>query len=131
VPAPDADAPTRYRRLHQALRTGRIVACHDVSEGGLAVAAAEMAIAGDLGAVIDLSPVDLDDTSTLFAESTGRLLCEVAQADVGWLAAQLDEPVTVVGQVTEARAFTIADSSGVRHTVALDQLVSAFTGGTR
>ena len=53
VPAPDATAPTRYRRLHQALRSGRVVACHDLSEGGLAVALAEMAIAGRLGLSID------------------------------------------------------------------------------
>ncbi len=54
VPAPDPGAPARYRRLHAALRSGRIVACHDVSEGGVAVAVAEMAIAGDLGATLDL-----------------------------------------------------------------------------
>ena len=126
VPAPDPDAPGRYRRLHRAMRTGRVVACHDVSEGGLAVAIAEMAIAGDLGAVIDLTGIDLDDTSALFAESTGRLVCEVAEADVGWLRAELDEPVTVVGHVTEARACTIVDSWRRRHTVALDELIAAW-----
>ena len=50
APAPDPDAPERYRRLHQAILAGLVRACHDVSEGGLAVALAEMCIAGRLGA---------------------------------------------------------------------------------
>src|SRR3954451_3124200 len=40
VPAPDPLAPARYRLLHRAISTGRIAACHDISEGGLAVALA-------------------------------------------------------------------------------------------
>ena len=56
VPGPDPDAPARYRRLHQAMRSGRVLACHDLSEGGLAVALAEMAIAGRLGLSIDTLP---------------------------------------------------------------------------
>ena len=50
VPQPDPDAPARYRRLHAAIRAGLVQSCHDVSEGGLAVALAEMCIAGRLGA---------------------------------------------------------------------------------
>ena len=49
VPQPDPDAPDRYRRLHRAIRDGLVRACHDLSEGGLAVALAEMCIAGRLG----------------------------------------------------------------------------------
>ena len=39
TPQPDPDAPARYRRLHAAIRAGLVASCHDVSEGGLAVAA--------------------------------------------------------------------------------------------
>ncbi len=50
VPAPDPNAPDRYRRLHRADRaTAWSRAAHDCSEGGLAVALAEMAIGGRLG----------------------------------------------------------------------------------
>jgi phosphoribosylformylglycinamidine synthase len=110
------------------MRTGRIVACHDVSEGGVAVAVAEMAIAGDLGAQLDLTDLDLDHTSALFSESTGRLVCEVAAADVAWLAEQLDEPVAVVGRVTEERTLVIVDRAAASRTVALDRLVRAWSG---
>ena len=39
----------RFTLMHQAISKGYVRACHDLSEGGLAVAAAEMAFAGDLG----------------------------------------------------------------------------------
>ena len=129
VPAPDPDAPERYRRLHAALRSGRIVACHDVSEGGVAVAVAEMAIAGGLGATLDLgaAAAGVDDTTLLFAESTGRFVCEVAADDVAWLAEALGESVVVLGTVTAERPCWRSAPA----TVPLDDLVAAFTGASR
>ncbi len=46
-----------FVRLHQAIARQLVVACHDLSEGGLAVAAAEMALAGYWGAWLDLARV--------------------------------------------------------------------------
>ena len=43
-----------FAALHRAIQRGLVRACHDLSEGGLAVAAAEMAFAGGLGARIDV-----------------------------------------------------------------------------
>jgi len=121
VPSSQPRAPQRYRRLHQALRSGRVLACHDISEGGLAVALAEMAIAGRLGLTIDTLPGP-DPVSALFAESTGRFVCEVAAGDADWLADQLGEPVTVLGSVTEAPTFSLPGTP----TVGLAALVDAF-----
>ena len=104
VPAPDPDAPIRYRRLHQALRSGRVLACHDLSEGGLAVALAEMAIAGRLGLSIDTLPGP-DPVSALFSESSARFVCEIAAGDVDWLVEQLGEPVTVLGTVSAEPSY--------------------------
>ena len=41
--------PQVYRALHQAITSGLVRSAHDLSEGGLAVAAAEMCIGGRLG----------------------------------------------------------------------------------
>jgi len=49
VPAVPAAAPDTYRALHAAMQEGLVRACHDLSEGGLATAAAEMCIGGRLG----------------------------------------------------------------------------------
>ena len=71
--------------LGAAIRAGLVQSCHDLSEGGLAVAAAEMALAGQLGLTIDLTtvPHDLQKSDTLaiiqlFSESATRFLVEVA-----------------------------------------------------
>ena len=76
-------APGLFHGLHQATQRGLVRACHDLSEGGLAVAIAEMAFAGGVGA--DLTTVaDADrpqpDEVLLFAESTTRFLVEVPPA---------------------------------------------------
>ena len=125
VPAPDAAAHTRYRRLHHALRSGRIAACHDLSEGGLAVALAEMAIAGRLGLSIDTLPGP-DPVSAMFSESSSRFVCELSPGDVDWLVEQLDEPVTVLGIVTDSPTFTLPGHPSI----SLDELVAAFGAAT-
>ncbi len=121
VPAPDAGAPRRYRRLHQALRSGRVLACHDISEGGLAVALAEMAIAGRLGLSIGTLPGP-DPVSALFSESSSRFVCEVSPDDVDWLGGVLGEPVVILGTVTSAATVTLPGTPAIP----LDTLLSAF-----
>ena len=83
-----------YRALHRAISDGLVQACHDCSEGGLAVAATEMALAGGLGIELQLADVpqtgDLDDTAIAFCESLGRFLVEVAPADAAALLECLD-----------------------------------------
>jgi len=84
VPQVDALANrTRYATLHQAIKTGLVHAAHDLSDGGLGVALAEMAIAGRLGAAVDLAsapacPGNLSLETLLYSESAGRLLVCVA-----------------------------------------------------
>ena len=122
APAPDPDAPARYRALHQAILAGLVRACHDLSEGGLAVALAEMCIGGRLGATVnDLPHPEL--ATALFAESTGRLLVEVAPAD-------LTRFVTLVGGqqigvVSTDDLLTIPGLDPIR----VESLADAFTGG--
>ena len=48
-----SQAQEMFMLMHQAITKGYIRACHDLSEGGLAVAAAEMAFGGDLGMALD------------------------------------------------------------------------------
>jgi phosphoribosylformylglycinamidine synthase len=100
VPAPDPDAPVRYRHLHQAMLEGLVWSCHDVSEGGLAVALAEMCIAGRLGAEITALPHE-DKVAALFAESQSRLIVEIAQTDLERFGDVMHDKMLVLGKVTE------------------------------
>jgi phosphoribosylformylglycinamidine synthase II len=75
-----------YRALHRAMAEGLVRACHDCSEGGLAVAAAEMAVGGGLGLELNLGAIphtpDVDRTDTLaFSESLARFIVEVQPDD--------------------------------------------------
>jgi phosphoribosylformylglycinamidine synthase len=121
VPAPDPAAPERYRRLHQAILAGLVVSCHDCSEGGLAVAVAEMALGGGYGVVVDSLPHD-DLVTAWFSESTGRLVCEVAPDDVDRLLELLDEPVTVLGSVVDEPTLCLPGADPI----ALDALAAAW-----
>ncbi len=74
-----------FAAVHAAINQGLVCACHDLSEGGLAAAVAEMAFAGELGATIDADRVpcssDAEDPATLlFSESNSRFLCEIEAA---------------------------------------------------
>jgi phosphoribosylformylglycinamidine synthase II len=60
------------------IERGVIVACHDISDGGLAVASAEMCIGGDVGATISLDKLGrMRSDAKLFSEGTSRWLIEV------------------------------------------------------
>ena len=79
VPRVDAkSALASYRKLHQAINSRLISACHDLSDGGLAVSLAEMCIGGRLGAHLALNRVPvigaLTLTEALYSESASRLL---------------------------------------------------------
>ena len=86
---PNVDAPAGKQimlSISKAIRAGLVSACHDLSEGGLAIAAAEMAFAGEVGLEIELEkvPCPIQDTGCriqdeviLFSESNSRFLIEV------------------------------------------------------
>ncbi|MDD5127617.1 MAG: AIR synthase-related protein, partial [Dehalococcoidales bacterium] len=68
--------------LSLAIEQGLVRACHDLSEGGLGVALAEMSFAGGLGAKVELQKVPVGEPMTrddyvLFSESNSRFLAEV------------------------------------------------------
>lgn len=79
---PDVDVPRLMDvsgRLLEAMDKGLVRACHDCSDGGIAVAVAEMCISGDVGAEVDLVGIgDLPVNVKLFSESNSRWIAEVA-----------------------------------------------------
>ncbi|MEM0448748.1 MAG: phosphoribosylformylglycinamidine synthase subunit PurL [Methanomassiliicoccales archaeon] len=86
--------------LHECIARRLVRACHDVSDGGLAVALAEMCIAGDVGVNADLSSMDkLPSPVKLFSESNSRWLVEVArEKESEWLAC-MRAPLCRIGTV--------------------------------
>jgi phosphoribosylformylglycinamidine synthase len=97
--------------LLEAMDARTVAACHDLSHGGLAVAAAEMCLGGDLGAALDttaMGPMRWD--VELFSESNGRWLVEVAAGREDEFQHRMEGlPMTFVGRAGGA-ALRIRDS---------------------
>jgi phosphoribosylformylglycinamidine synthase len=111
-------APKIARKISDAIEKGLVVSCHDCSEGGLAVALAEMAFAGGLGIEADLRGLprakDCDRTDAqLFSESNSRYIVEVEPKNYNSFAKlMLNLPFGQIAKVTGAQALIIRDQNG-------------------
>jgi phosphoribosylformylglycinamidine synthase II len=120
-----------------AIAAGGVRGCHDLSDGGLAVAAAEMAIGGGLGCRLDLTavPAETDRLAPpaaglvlAYSETPGRFLCEVpADSAQAFAAAMAEVPWAWVGEVTDELAVEITSGHGVG-SVPLATLAAAWRG---
>jgi phosphoribosylformylglycinamidine synthase subunit PurSL len=121
--------PEVYRSLHQAICAGLVRACHDLSEGGLAVAAAEMCIGGRLGLALT---IDADDPATaLFGESNGRLLVEVRASDGAAFETYFSQTPNALrrcGLVSGGPRLSISSRTQELVSAPIAQLVAAWNG---
>ncbi|MBN1305318.1 MAG: phosphoribosylformylglycinamidine synthase subunit PurL [Anaerolineales bacterium] len=126
-PAPSlaASTPYLYRSLHQAIKKGLVRSCHDLSEGGLAVAAAEICIAGRLGLDIDMNTDD--PLRWLFGETNGCLLVEVDKARLAAFEALFSGlSIERIAIVTEAPELKVSLGTGYVFNLPVDQLLRVW-----
>jgi phosphoribosylformylglycinamidine synthase len=121
------------RAVAAAHRAGLLASCHDCSDGGLAVAVAEMAIAGRTGARLDLAAVPCEpdaaghDLAIAFGETPGRFVCEVRPGQAAEFAAALgDVPWAWIGAVTAEPTLEIVGTTGNADRVPIDRLARAW-----
>ncbi|MFO0800402.1 MAG: phosphoribosylformylglycinamidine synthase subunit PurL [Gemmataceae bacterium] len=119
VPKVDvALAPRVFAAVHRAIADGLVRSCHDLSEGGLAVALAEMAFAGGVGAdVTGLSGLPgadgLTDEARLFSESPTRFVLEAKpEAAAGLAAAFAGLPLAKIGKTLAEPRLRVAGAGG-------------------
>jgi len=104
-------------RLSLATEKGLVESCHDCSEGGIGVAAAEMAFAGGLGAKIQLKsvplgePIDRDDF-ILFSESNSRFVVEVAAENREEFEKIMSDGSAAIGEVTTSPMLEVYGVGG-------------------
>ena len=120
-----------YDKLTEAIDKGLVRACHDLSEGGLAVAAAEMAFTGDLGLEIDLQKVKTSSKMrhdyVLFSESNGRLLVEVKPENNDLFEEIMNGTIySKIGFVKKEKNLTIKDSKNVILNEGLTRLITSW-----
>ena len=112
-----------YRRLSKTIQDGLIRTAHDCSEGGLAVAVAEMCIGGRLGAIIDIDGIGEGDSfSRLWSESLGRIIVAVdSEHEMQFIEAMSDADIHLIGMVTDTQNLIIEDG--------YDELIQADVAG--
>ncbi len=108
-PPVDLAAERRHGDFVRALiRDGLVTAVHDVSDGGLVVALAEMAMASRIGAVLE-APAGIPEHAFWFGEDQARYVVTAADTDIIMRRAKLDGvPVARLG-ATGGTALAIAD----------------------
>ena len=117
---PEVDTALGVKVLNALARaTGeRLVrSCHDCSEGGIAVAAAEMAFAGGLGMELSLEAVPQQgctrDDTLLFSESNSRFIVEVEPGNrTRFEAALAGVPFGLLGRVAAGGRFAVRGTRG-------------------
>ena len=121
VPRVDAaSALVRYRAYHKAVGRGLVASCHDLSDGGLAVALAETSFAGGFGMAVDLGRMifsgvacDRRDEALLFSESASRHLVTVRpEHREAFEAAMAGTCFSCIGMVTDDATLTVSGIDG-------------------
>lgn len=124
VPDVDIDALKRYMdKLLSAMDEGIVLSCHDCSDGGIAVAVAEMCISGQCGAEIDLSAMMGSSAQRkLYSESNSRWIVEVDGMDVTRFTEIMGDDAELIG-ITKGNALKIKDNGTV---VPLEDMIKAW-----
>ena len=107
-----AEALSRYKALNAAQRAGLVRSCHDLSDGGLAVALAEKAFAGGFGIQAELGQVAVEGAlrvdTLLFSESQSRLLVTIRpEHRAAFEALFAGQAAACIGEVTAAPRLTL------------------------
>ncbi|MBI4162776.1 MAG: phosphoribosylformylglycinamidine synthase [Candidatus Aenigmarchaeota archaeon] len=131
VPKVNAERALKtYKRLFTAIQAGAVASCHDCSDGGLGVAAAEMAFAGGYGMDLNVDKVRasgrLRPDILLFGESASRLFVEVPEAyAAGFEDTMRGVPYAHIGQITNSDYLSI-NGMGINTRMHLADLKEAW-----
>jgi len=135
VPVVDPKAGLKiFNRISQASKLGLLRACHDLSEGGMACALAEMAFSGGMGVEAFVSGIKYQTCSSarndvlLFSESNTRFIAEVRKKDKKVFEDLMKGiPVGLIGRVSGGKNLLISDASGKKIIdISLDKLKEAW-----
>ncbi|MBN1699852.1 MAG: hypothetical protein JW881_20245 [Spirochaetales bacterium] len=122
-----------YRSLYRANSKGCIASCHDISDGGLAVAVCESSIGGGLGADICLDGIPGNDTASmedarlLFCESPSRFIVTVPKEKVKAFRSIMKKcPYALIGKVTGEQSVAIGRKGTTIASLPLEKLEAAW-----
>ena len=126
VPKVDLEIlPHVLKRMHKAIKSGRVLACHDVSEGGIIVAVVEMAFGGNCGVQLNLDARLQRPDMFLFNETAGAFIVEVSDDKT---AERLfgDLPHLILGKTTQKKIIDVKAGENDLFTIPTDELKKAW-----
>ncbi|MBI3036393.1 phosphoribosylformylglycinamidine synthase subunit PurL [Candidatus Woesearchaeota archaeon] len=136
--APTIDAAkskATFTAVEEAIKGKTVLACHDVSEGGIAVALAEMCFAGEIGADVELRNVPhngdaINDTVVLFSESQTRFVAEVEKGKEAMFEDAMKKCGCSYGMIgkTKGKRLVISGSAGKIIDTNIKELKDAWQG---
>ena len=113
-PPPPVDLTAERRNgdfVRSLIESGSVTSCHDLSDGGLLVALAEMALAGKIGAELARPPKCMPELAWWFGEDQSRYLVTMSCAgELLQTAETAGVPAQVVGR-TGGAVLTLADGN--------------------
>ena len=128
----EAKALADYRAYHELVKEGAVLSAHDVSEGGLATALAEMAFSGKAGIKADVSRIPAcgacDNAELLFSETPGRIVIEVAPEHIEKATSR---GFVVIGETTGDKWLHIANVNSTLVDAATSELKPLWQNGLR
>jgi phosphoribosylformylglycinamidine synthase len=125
------DAIAIYRKMMAANDEQLIASCHDISNGGMAIALAESAFGNKLGVDIELERGDLSLNAILFSESHSRFIVSIAPDNRDAFETLMGAHCTFLGSVTEDPVISI--KMGVESIVNIEtsRLLNAWKNGLK
>ena len=119
-----------YRKLSSSIQSGLIRTAHDCSEGGLAVALAEMCIGGRCGAIVDIDGIGSGDSfSRLWSESLGRIVVTVsAEHELPFVEMMAGADIHLIGMVSASSELLIEDGYDTIIHADVDELTQSWKG---
>lgn len=120
-----------YLKVMAANDKNRIESCHDLSDGGMAVALAECILGSELGIDVSLDgfAAELSTAAILFSESHSRFICSVAPEHTAEFEALLGNYALRIGQVTNKTEVTIQRNGQKLIELANESILSAWENG--
>lgn len=125
------DALQRYRRMSNAHDARLLESCHDLSDGGCAVALAESAFGGHFGAHIEIPDTPLSVFEWLFSESHSRFLVTVRPENQGAFELLMGPDALWIGTVTAAPFISVTHYGRPLMHSPIDELLTAWCNGLR
>lgn len=123
------DALRIYKKMMKASAAGLLASAHDISDGGLAVAAAESAFGGELGCVLNIPDSGIGENAELYAESHSRFIVSAAPENADALEEIFGDDCCRIGLVSELQKISIAVAGKPRIDLSNETVFQAWRDG--